>query len=76
VEAKQRNPTTADIKALAGIDSFREMFKNNFMRVLLVASFANIGSATGALVATYVMMKITNLGPIDIINASFHVLGL
>ena len=76
VEAKQRNPTTADIKALAGIESFREMFKNNFMRVLLVASFANIGSATGAFVATYVMMKITHLGPMDILNAGFHALGL
>jgi pheromone shutdown-related protein TraB len=76
VEAKQRNPTTADIKALAGIDSFREMFKNNFMRVLLVASFANIGSATGAFVAAYVMMHITNLGPMDIVNAVIHVLGL
>jgi pheromone shutdown-related protein TraB len=76
VEAKQRNPTTADIKALAGIESFREMFKNKFMRVLLVASFANIGSATGAFVATYVMMKITNLGPMDILSAGFHALGL
>jgi pheromone shutdown-related protein TraB len=76
VEAKQRNPTTADIKALGGIDSFREMFKNNFMRVLLVASFANIGSATGAFVAAYVMMQITNLGPMDIVNAGIHVLGL
>ena len=76
MEAKQRNPTTADIKALAGVESFREMFKNKFMRVLLVASFANIGSATGAFVATYVMMKITHLGPMDILSAGFHALGL
>lgn len=47
VEAKQRNPTTDDIKALAGIDTFKGMFKNRFMRVLLVASFANIGSVMG-----------------------------
>jgi len=76
VEAKQRNPTTADIKALAGVETFREMFKNKFMRVLLVASFANIGSATGAFVAAYVMMQITGLGPMDIIHAGLNVIGL
>jgi len=76
VEAKQRNPTTADIKALAGIETFREMFKNKFMRVLLVASFANIGSATGAFVAAYVMMQVTGLGPMDIIHAGLNVIGL
>jgi len=76
VEARQRNPTTADIKALAGVETFREMFKNKFMRVLLVASFANIGSATGAFVAAYVMMQITGLGPMDILHAGFNALGL
>jgi pheromone shutdown-related protein TraB len=76
VEAKQRNPTTADIKALAGVETFREMFKNKFMRVLLVASFANIGSATGAFVAAYVMMQITGLGPMDILHAGFNAIGL
>ncbi len=76
VEAKQRNPTTADIKALAGVETFREMFKNKFMRVLLVASFANIGSATGAFVAAYVMMQITGLGPMDVIHAGLNVIGL
>jgi pheromone shutdown protein TraB len=76
VEAKQRNPTTADIKALAGVDTFREMFKNKFMRVLLVASFANVGSATGAFVAAYVMMQVTGLGPMDIIHAGLTVIGL
>ncbi|MFZ2499367.1 MAG: TraB/GumN family protein [Methanosarcina sp.] len=76
VEAKQRNPTTADIKALAGVETFKEMFKNKFMRVLLVASFANIGSATGAFIAAYVMMQITGLGPMDILHAGFNALGL
>ena len=75
VEAKQRNPTTADIKALAGIETFRDMFKNKFMRVLLVASFANIGSATGAVVAAYVMMEVTGLGPMDILHAGFNAIG-
>jgi pheromone shutdown-related protein TraB len=76
VEAKQRNPTTADIKALAGIETFRELFKNKFMRVLLVASFANIGSATGTLVAASVMMQVTGLDPRVILQSGFSALGL
>ena len=76
VEAKQRNPTTADIKALAGIETFREMFKNKFMRVLLVASFANIGSATGTFVAAYVMMQVIGLDPRVILQSGFSALGL
>jgi pheromone shutdown-related protein TraB len=76
VEAKQRNPTTADIKALLGVESFKEMFKNKFMRVLLVASFANLGSMTGAFVAAYVMVRVTGIDPKDVLLAGFHTLGL
>ncbi len=76
VEARQRNPTTADIKALAGIETFREMFKNKFMRVLLVASFANIGAMTGTFVGAYVMMQVTGLDPRDILLAGFNAIGL
>lgn len=76
VEAKQRNPTTADIKALAGVETFKEMFKNKFMRVLLVASFANLGSMTGAFLAAYVMIQIIGIDPRDILMAGFKTLGL
>ena len=76
VEAKQRNPTTADIKALAGVETFKEMFKNKFMRVLLVASFANLGSMTGAFLAAYIMMQITGIDPRDILMAGFKNIGL
>ncbi|AKJ40648.1 TraB/GumN family protein [Methanosarcina barkeri] len=76
VEAKQRNPTTADLKALAGVETFREMFKNKFMRVLLVASFANIGSMTGTVVAAYVMLHVTGIDPRDVLLSGFNALGL
>ena len=76
VEARQRNPTTADIKALAGIETFTEMFKNRFMRVLLVASFANIGSMTGTFLGAYVMMQVTGLDPREILLAGFNAIGL
>lgn len=76
VEAKQRNPTTEDIKALAGIETFSEMFKNRFMRVLLVASFANVGSVIGTFLGAYVMMQVTGVDPREIILSGFSALGL
>lgn len=76
VEAKQRNPTTDDIKALAGIETFKEMFKNRFMRVLLVASFANIGSMIGTFLGAYVMLQVTGLNPQDLLHSGLIALGL
>jgi pheromone shutdown protein TraB len=76
VEARQRNPTTADIKALAGVETFKEMFKNKFMRILLVASFANLGSMTGAILAAYVMIEVTGIDPRDVLMAGFKALGI
>ncbi|AKB26716.1 Pheromone shutdown protein [Methanosarcina sp. MTP4] len=75
VEAKQRNPTTEDIKALAGIDTFGEMFKNRFMRVLLVASFANVGSVIGTFLGAYVMVQVTGIDPREVILSGFSALG-
>lgn len=76
MEAKQRNPTTEDIKALVGIENFRDMLKNKFMRVLLVASFANIGSIIGTFLGVHIMLKVTGLDPVEIITAGFGALGL
>ena len=76
VEAKQRNPTTDDIKALAGIETFKGMFKNRFMRVLLVASFANIGSMIGTFLGAYVMLQVTGLNPQDLLHSGLIALGL
>ena len=75
VEAKQRNPTTEDIKALAGIETFNEMFKNRFMRVLLVASFANVGSVIGTFLGAYVMVQVTGIDPREVILSGFSALG-
>ena len=76
VEAKQRNPKTSDIKALFAVETFSEIFKNRIMRVLLVASFANIGSIVGALLGGYVIMQVTGFDPMDILFAGLRVLGL
>lgn len=72
MEAKQRNPTTDDVKALFGVETFKEMFKNKFMRVLLVASFANLGSMAGVLLAVYVVINIVGMDPRDIFMNGFR----
>src|SRR5690606_28525111 len=76
VEAKKRNPTTDDIKALAGIETFKEMSKNSFMRVLLVASFANIGSVIGPFLGAYVVIQVRGLDPQDLLSSGVSALGL
>jgi pheromone shutdown-related protein TraB len=76
MEAKQRNPTVDDVKALLGVETFKEMFKNKFMRVLLVASFANIGSMAGVFLAVYVVILVIGIDPRDIFFAGFKTLGI
>ncbi|MEZ4466450.1 MAG: hypothetical protein R3F43_18860 [bacterium] len=58
VEAWLRKPTVADAEQLPHIVGIKQGFKNPFVRVLIVATAATLGSALGAwvggfLVATY-----------------------
>jgi pheromone shutdown-related protein TraB len=76
MEAKQRNPTMDDVKALLGVETLKEMFKNKFMRVLLVASFANLGSMAGVVLAVYVVSQIISIDPRVIFMAGFKTLGI
>jgi len=75
VEAKKRNPKASDIKALFAVENFSDIFKNNIMRVLLVASFANIGNVVGAILGGYIIMQVTGFDPRDIIFAGLRTLG-
>jgi pheromone shutdown-related protein TraB len=76
VEAKNQNPRTSDIKALFAVENFSDIFKNRIMRVLLVASFANIGSIAGAFLGGYIIMQVTGFDPRDIIFAGLKTIGL
>ncbi|WP_292389329.1 TraB/GumN family protein [Methanosarcina sp. UBA5] len=75
VEAKKLNPKASDIKALFAVENFSDIFKNNIMRVLLVASFANIGSVVGAVLGGYIIMQVTGFDPKDIIFVGLRTLG-
>jgi len=56
VEALLRRPTVKDIEDLQKITKLREFYKNRFVKVLLVASFVNIGSSVGAISAWILMI--------------------
>ena len=49
VEAWIRKPTVEDFSKLVEADSFREMLRNRFFRVLLVAALTNVGSMIGTI---------------------------
>ncbi|WP_305063722.1 TraB/GumN family protein [Methanococcoides sp.] len=76
MEAKQRSPTTSDLKEMVKLESFKELQKNNFFRVVFVAALANVGSTIGTFLGVYVMVQITGLDPRDIISAGLSVIGL
>ncbi|MCM1987238.1 TraB/GumN family protein [Methanococcoides seepicolus] len=76
MEAKQRSPTTADLKEMIKLESFKELQKNNFFRVVFVAALANVGSTIGTFIGIGVMMEITGLNPIDIIREGLIAIGL
>ncbi|RLE58148.1 MAG: TraB family protein, partial [Thermoprotei archaeon] len=51
VEAKIKEPRVKDFHELKEITTFGGFYKNRVTRILLVASFANLGSAIGTFVA-------------------------
>jgi pheromone shutdown-related protein TraB len=51
VEAVLRVPKVKDLQKLSTMETFREMYRNQFVRVLLVASLVNLGSSIGTFVA-------------------------
>ncbi|SES97838.1 pheromone shutdown-related protein TraB [Methanococcoides vulcani] len=76
MEARQRNPTTADLKEVVKLESFKELQKNNFFRVIMVAAFANIGSTIGTFLGVYVMVQVTGIDPREVIGAGLMAIGL
>lgn len=65
VEAKKRNPKKSDIKDLFSIENFSDIFKNNLIKILLVASLANIGRIAGTLLAVSLIVQLTGIDPRD-----------
>ena len=51
VEAKLRTPVVKDFQNLSKIDSFKDFWNNRVIRLLMVVSFANLGSMIGTIIA-------------------------
>ncbi|ABE52622.1 TraB/GumN family protein [Methanococcoides burtonii] len=75
MEAKQRNPTTADLKEMVKLESFKELQKNNFFRVVFVAALANVGSTIGTFLGAWVMLEVTGINKQDLLNAGLTAIG-
>ncbi len=57
VEAWKLKPTMADLKRLAQAESFDEMMKNRFFKVILVAAMANLGAMAGTFIGIYLIWQ-------------------
>lgn len=58
VEAYVRKPKVADFEGLRDITGFRDFYRNQVTRILLVIAFSNIGSTIGTLWALPYLLKI------------------
>lgn len=57
VEAWKRKPTVSDIKKLGDVETFDDMMKNRFFKVILVAAMANLGALAGTFLGVYIIWQ-------------------
>ena len=57
-EAKFRKPKVKDFETLNKLDSYKDFQKNNVTHLLIVASFTNIGSTIGVIIALPYLTKL------------------
>lgn len=75
VEAWKIKPTVADLKRLAQADSFREMAKNRFGKVILVTSLSNLGAVAGVIFAGIIFQKMGLIQLGELWNLAMEILG-
>lgn len=62
VEAKLRPPTLRDMESISSLETFRDIRRNGFMRILLVTAFANVGNTIANLVIMPIVIARLALG--------------
>jgi len=67
-EAGSRKPTTKDMKDMINAETFKELNRNSFFKVIYVAALANVGSMTGTFVGAYLVMKISGIDFIELVR--------
>ncbi|MDR2944791.1 MAG: TraB/GumN family protein [Methanosarcinales archaeon] len=68
VEAGSRKPTTKDMKSMMNSETFKELNKNSFFKVVYVAALANVGSMIGTFIGAYVVLKISGIDIAELIK--------
>lgn len=71
-EAWIRKPTLNDVENLFKTEGLKEMWKNRFFRVILVAALTNLGSAIGTIYGSYYVL--TNFG-VDVAKIISKIFG-
>lgn len=69
VEAWKLKPTVKDLKRLSQAESYDDMMKNRFFRVILVASLANLGAMAGTFIGIYLIwQKLGLINPSELLK--------
>ena len=68
VEAWKRKPTMGDMKSMGEAETFGELMKVPLFRVILVAALANIGSVAGTVLGSYLILRMVELSPKELIG--------
>lgn len=68
VEAWKRKPTMGDMKGMGEAETFGELMKIPLFRVILVAALANIGSVAGTVLGSYLILRMVELSPTEMIG--------
>jgi len=68
VEAWKRKPTMGDMKGMGEAETFGELMKVPLFRVILVAALANIGSVAGTVLGSYLILRMVELSPKELIG--------
>ncbi|MCL2549469.1 MAG: TraB/GumN family protein [Methanimicrococcus sp.] len=67
-EAGSRKPTTKDMKDMMNIETFKELNRNSFFKVIYVAALANVGSMIGTFVGAYLVFRISGIDFIELVK--------
>lgn len=67
-EAGSRKPTTKDMKNMMNAESFKELSRNSFFKVIFVAALANVGSVIGTFVGAYLILRISDIDFVELMK--------
>jgi pheromone shutdown-related protein TraB len=71
VEAWVRKPTANDLREISHAESLKDVFRNKFFRVLLVAALTNVGSMLGTFLGAYYVLQMTGIDITSTLKENF-----